>query len=457
MDQILKTDFFENIKKQAECVIKSDRNKYSYLYKIINKYCEDNDIIISNIKTILNIDDFDNIFNNVLNLYTDKPLTHCNNIINLLHEQLQNQQNKQEDTISETMKYETVGETKPMKCDIISETEQDETELIENPFYRTLCMKTNIENEEFSIVFNTRIIANVFKIYNYKSTKITDLISPVSINKLLYVPSEIEIIDVYHNIYLYEEQEKNIQLEKLLFGQIQERIDKNIIGGACPSSVKSLVASIKAHMIETLIKKMNNIIIIGSWVKNIVEDNICGNNEKIQIISDIEPNELYDLINNFLKNIKDVKLIRKNQDIHIPKDYRTTKITYYIKDKYDEKPFLDLFNCTTFELIPYQIYNNYKIAHKYVILRFLFIDLWIIKFIGFLKLLTDDIVKKKIKIIWSDIQFIKEFNYDEEKIKYIGTFKKYDIYKKLIKLEEKKYYPYFPEIYYKTNKTYRKL
>jgi hypothetical protein len=212
------------------------------------------------------------------------------------------------------------------------------------------------------------------------------------------------------------------------------------------------------------LKDRDDICLIGSWaydwLKN--EGKICVNREKIQIISKLQVESISVSIEKFVKPMTNFQITYKEQQLNIPKDFRTKRYTFYINIETErgivEKPFLDLFNSAEFEIIPFAIFNGICIGDKYVILRFLYIDLWILRLIYALGIITNDIINMKIDHYWF---LINEFrgNYGD-KLKttnFFGIYRNYLVDKKQENLKGKKYTPYIPSIYLAENNTYREL
>jgi hypothetical protein len=151
----------------------------------------------------------------------------------------------------------------------------------------------------------------------------------------------------------------------------------------------------------------------------------------------------------------------REQELHIPKDYRTTRYTYYLSIQSEkgavEKPFLDLFNSAEFEIIPCRIVDGLNIGHKFVILRFLFIDLWIIRVIKNLGLLTTDILNKKIEYIWGLIEYFRIAPHACKGFKYIGKSIDYVIGKRMFNLKQNRFPAYRPHRYLLENNKYKTI
>jgi hypothetical protein len=202
-------------------------------------------------------------------------------------------------------------------------------------------------------------------------------------------------------------------------------------------------------------------VLVGAWARDWIRqgEQLCTNLEKIQLIADITPNELQHELTMYTKKITKMRITFKEQELHIPKDFRTVRYTFYMEVGSEkgiiEKPFLDLFNSANFELIPYYLVDGINIAHWYVICKFLFIDLWVVRVIKTLGLFSADILNQKIDYIWQLIEFFKDKSVDESSIKFTGTYRDFQVDKKLNNLQIKTPYPYYPEIYFDDNKKYR--
>jgi hypothetical protein len=234
--------------------------------------------------------------------------------------------------------------------------------------------------------------------------------------------------------------------------------------------------------------------------------------EKIQIITAIDINNAIEEIVNFLGRYTNARVVSRIQDLHIPKDFRINRCTIYVgvpgkNGEIKEKAFMDIFNCGNFELIPYvpvSLKTQYgsmireesrsfdrdrkfgktrgfdktrsfdrdrkfdktrkfkkhrrggdgvscilKIGTPFVLLRFLVIDLWVLRMIHEMGHLTADMLKIKTKYILHVIESIKspEMGLMEKVFgtDYVGVHKDYVISKKIDNLKSKPFFPYYPE------------
>jgi len=297
------------------------------------------------------------------------------------------------------------------------------------------------------------------------STEPYEIVKPLKIKDLLYLPSEIEIIDIYHTLYSpdkYDEWDESLIFEDKLFKQIAQRKESGILGGGgCQSLKRNHIQAIKISIVKIWLKN-KKMILIGPWAHDWIKtQKLCINLEKIQVLSFLSPEEFNNQLQRFLYKFTKFDIIYKKQELHIPKDLRTVRYTYYMQIQTSkgivEKPFLDMFPVLAYEIIPCKSLNNILIGTQYVLLRFLFIDLWIIRVIKSLGFLSPKILNIKLSYLWKLILFFHDNYQLPGDTKWIGTYKNETIEKKISALLQRSYYPYYPEAYKLKNNKYRTI
>ena len=286
-----------------------------------------------------------------------------------------------------------------------------------------------------------------------------------------------------------------IEIEPLLIKNAKSKdydSNKNIKGGTLENNKKyskfKNIETLKYIIILKILSKLDYIL-IGSWAINLIEMGLQGGNikqsyEKIQLITqdsiEITFQTLKDKIKGFFPDYL-YEISYKEHNLCLPKEYRATRYTVYIKIPCSnegecpikEKPIIDIFINGTYELIPWISANRFlkrkniyypkhiKIGNPYVLLRFLLIDLWIIRILFIKGIMLKNTYEIKIKKIWIMILKIrnknklcgiinKAFGLDN----YIGIYSnEYIYFKNLIK--GKYIATYNPTSYKKEHKSYR--
>ena len=211
--QLLHSDFFSITEKAALSVVKTERETYTTVYKMIEDYCSKHKIIISNFYTLLNKEDATSVMDRTYKLYVSNPFLHATDLVNEIH-----------------------------KC------------MDKDPNNIYTRMRTVIEQEEFSIEYNLRTIVLLYKLQKHRTVEAITIIKPVKINELYYMPAEIELIDVYHNLYTMTDHEIAADHEPILYEQVFDRKEKGIIGSGsgfnCKDNRRELLEAIKISLVK---------------------------------------------------------------------------------------------------------------------------------------------------------------------------------------------------------------
>jgi hypothetical protein len=126
---------------------------------------------------------------------------------------------------------------------------------------------------------------------------------------------------------------------------------------------------------------------------------------------------LFNNISKYLQEFTQFGVFYKKKLLYIPKDTRIHKYTFFIKyptcgKTVSDKQFLDIYNCASYELIPFikikQDNIIMNIGNIYVQLRFLFIDLWLLNLLKKLEVITDIIYHEKYINILDTIKLLKQ-------------------------------------------------
>jgi hypothetical protein len=258
-------------------------------------------------------------------------------------------------------------------------------------------------------------IPDISKNYSIKSvpTKLLKFNS-ISVNNLT---PELELIEVYHKMYQPisdDEFEQYKNDEKTLIDNMTPsdsklqrfELDKLLnIDPSNPSKCKDILCVYRRYFVEALPFNENLGILCGSWAVPIVMSRISGISlkssgtktinpktvvqelEKPQIITDIPIEKFRDMLStliqqwtntNYTVSISNVE----TNELPIIGDSRLVRTTIYINISGQSLPFIDIWNNTTYELIPYTyvdfLKTKIKIAHPYVLARLLLVDHWIL-------------------------------------------------------------------------------
>lgn len=431
---LTQTDFFKNVAHQAQTtIIKDDRNQYYPIFDLVKQTLqsgEHDNTIFSDPAEITATSD--TCLKTSMVIYTMYPRKIATELANIIHKK----------------------------------------------FAKFTQMRAIIPNEEYSVMYNMRGLITIYRIDKYKQIPLKQLFDAVSINSLLYFPEKVELIDVYHKLYLpnyNEEYSGLLEIENTLFKSAFST--KKKLGGAeidDPCKPCKLKRQVDIYNLKILLLKMlhnENYVLVGEWAHQFINSpKYPETGSPIQIISENSIDHDYKTVMMYLSKFTKYGMFFKKKKIYIPKDNRICKYTIYVKfpiiGKHQssiDKPFLDIYNCGSYELIPFVPITvdklNLKVGNLYVQLRFLFIDMWLLELIKMLKEADTTDFKTKLKYIVDTIKKIKlipkqllkdsseyfiGINYDNK------IAQKIEISKKQLKKDS-----YYPEISIKQSKKYQ--
>lgn len=379
----------EAAKEVAAQKEKKNNEKFHHAKKMIADYCKQEGLIISDVGVLLGKDS-----SLKTSIYCNNPIRHARGIANYLY------------SVSKWVKMTTV-----------------------------------VEDEEASVYFNAELLASVFVIKKHRDLNMKELISPVMIHDLQYIPPELELIDAYQGLYKAtpEDDPGHEELIKMVFS----RIENKVIGGDdcndCKKKRRSGLENLKSMVFEHFGKSH---VVVGHWA---VGKGKKHTREKLQLISGDVIQSIKD-VTEFLQKYTQFEVTYKENSLHIPKDFRTRRYILSIQypsinnAKPTKKPFLDIFNSGEFELVPY-IAGSVNIGSSYVLLRFMLIDLWIVRLVKRLGVISADVLDEKMGLLVNSMEGAMKVGDPTE---YFGVWKEYSVEKKIEGLKKRMHYPYYP-------------
>ena len=457
-------NYLEPIKNNINDKIFNERMRYEKIYDIIesylSKYTNTKNYIIlggsSGITLLLNkkrtIQDF------YYYLYTEHAFAHANNLINEI------------DSIINA------------------------TELI-----YVIYLKNTIPNMKYQIVIDNRIFIDIYKL----SINSYDLILPILTesfnkkNKILVLSPEMQLIDIYRTLYSPNKSDvwiSTLDDESKLFTYLYSRIEKIKGGDTNINSEMNVNINdrklIELELMKQFIVNNNNIVLIGEHALKI----IIGTDISIPIIQIISQNNIEDdfvEIQKIIKNTlnRNIPVIKSTKDLHIMEDFRLKRTSIKIGDNLKE--IMYIYNAADYDLIPFNKLSNQsntdkknksliKIGNPFVLLRFLLIDFWIVRWVKQIGGIDEKYAYNRLESIIHKLLLLRKKISDNTKLdninnlyfdshshfnifqsnseNYIGIYNDEIISQKiLIKNLSKKFYDYYPIDYKNKNGFYREI
>jgi hypothetical protein len=293
---------------------------------------------------------------------------------------------------------------------------------------RTVALQTSIRHREFIIYVNTRLLFKIYSMDKYRGLQLISVMGPVkrkgyfSDAILNVIPEEIQLIDIYRTLYSPSKSKfwsLDIETEEIIYNQIRDSIEEKateITGGA-----RFNRPACDQILIHKIIATSSNVLIGDYALSLIAEKSASINPSRLQFISDVPIEDLVSRIEKVLTSDKNaarkigvdrVKISSVKYNIHIPSDFQITKHTLYAIVGQDQTPIADVFNSTTYEMIPYWIVSydgkNIKIGNPFVLLKYQFIDIWILKLIMNIGNEKKEFLKTRIKSLILHTDYLRE-------------------------------------------------
>ncbi|QYB17426.1 hypothetical protein PV-S19_0062 [Pacmanvirus S19] len=329
---------------------------------------------------------------------------------------------------------------------------------------KTVALRTDIRNKEFTLFINARMMFKIYSLDRYRGLKLSNLMGPAiresyfSKVSIKTISEEMQLIEIYRTLYTpakISQWQDELFIEEKIYNMIKDSVGekavKKVTGGRENRFNRT---GAEEDIIRKLLTNSKNIL-IGDYALSTL--NIEDNPSRLQFISDMSIDSLAKSVENILakdRKVKfnDIKVTYIKYPLNLPNDFQITKHTLYINTGKEQIAIADVFNSTQFEMVPYwEPTTGLKIGNPWVLLRFQFIDIWVLRLI--LNIGTDksDFMKGRIKSIATRADRIRRLALSSEPNKifqlenYSGQFINENVAKKkLIKELGERFQTYYP-------------
>ena len=307
----------------------------------------------------------------------------------------------------------------------------------------------------FDIQVNFNNFCRVTKILDYRGYSYYSLYGDIQnsaktiygisyLKDQIYISPIVEMIKIYSELYSFTKENEWPQLKKHefeLFKYYQPNATntKTIFGGANKPNHK-----IQSEIFN-LLTNIDCVVVGNHAVAHLVKNYEMNFSSKIQLIAnDIEP-----IVKLF--KTKNINVNIKNDKFAFPFELRLTITTL----EFDGIIFMEIFNCSKYDIIMCKKINNAKIAHPYIICKFLFVELFKFQMLLHSSRIPKEVYnKKKIEII-KLVNDIRNIEFD--KIDIFGMYHDEELAIKEEINNANMYHPYEPYKYFLTFQRYREI
>lgn len=308
---------------------------------------------------------------------------------------------------------------------------------------------TNMKNKDYTITVEGNGMAQLFNVW----PNVLKSILPLTIKGIQVYPPELELINIYHQLYLPNfvcEWDNLACSEQVIVKKLKSR--RKILGGKEGKKRKKMLFDNKV-LLEWL-KRRDDCVLVGINAIDILLKKTPSCNIS-QVITDA-PHKIVDGVKRLLSNNLEYDIRVKKYNIHMYLEPRLIKTVISITFK-DGKliHILDIFNSATYELVPYSTIKDINIGFKYVIKMHILVDMWFLRILNTSNILNNSSLRISIDRLFKYfdlIDGIDETIYVTEE--HIGRHEDIVIYKKKIGTQNSQQ-PYIPEYCRYRNGSYR--
>lgn len=360
-------------------------------------------------------------------------------------------------------------------------------------------MKTIIPYRTYKIFVDNRPLISIIA----TPPNSYDLIQPLLVktfdqkNSVLVLSPEIHLIDLYRALYspaMAGEWETALKDENKLFQHLKRNIKERIGGDKdAPKPDEATIEErqqIAAMLLKSFITDNAEVVLIGEHALHMLTQSKIRT-MVLQILS-TDPDRDFEIVKSLIIKFlgRNIPVVKMTRDLYIMQDYRIRRTTIKIGAGEEQKEIMYLYNSPQYDLIPFNTAidaQNSKrfiqVGNPFVILRFLLIDFWMVRWVESIKGINEEFAKARLNSILTKIlelrsklsrldeashtttlkdEFLNEsslFRVFPDTIEdYVGEYENENIaIKNKTKDMAKKYYDYFPREYYTRNEKWRDI
>jgi len=350
-------------------------------------------------------------------------------------------------------------------------------------------LKTSIPDIKYEIFVDGRsfVIINTLR---SDPVKTYDLIEPVEVKsfdgkrKLIVLSPEMHLLNVYRTLSSPSDSSlwrENLLDEEHLYTLVKKRLS---ILGSAEELTSADRTKVENALLSEFVGNNSNVVLLGEHAIRIIDKNTTMSSNVINVISDKSEDENLGIIKSIVHKVlgREIPVVKQTRSPNVMGDFRLTRTTIKIGSDGQQKEVMYIYNSAAFDLVPFNSVTNaqkitIQVANPFILMRFLLIDLWMIRWVREMKKVNEFFAKKRIHNILSliislrtsmaisaenpkikDSLFSKEhsllnvFQYNN----YIGTYVSELVAVRLKQLHsDKRYVDYYPDGYFFKNKSYR--
>jgi hypothetical protein len=249
----------------------------------------------------------------------------------------------------------------------------------------TLSMQTNLKNREFTIYLMARPIVKVYAVGNFRGKDLVDVMNPGRVQSVFspepirVVPDYIHLAMIYRDLYTPAKVSlwaALLELEPLLWENLAAGSRQAPAVGAREDSGEICGGAQDEHQMLKFVREFlreEQNIVVGEYAASL----LCGKtppaSARLQIISSMNIDEIARVFS------ARGNVVKINYPTNTFGDFQLTKHSLYLDNRNYRKLLLEVYNSSTYEMVPRRIIGGMRVGNPLVVLRFLFIEQWIVR------------------------------------------------------------------------------
>ena len=321
-------------------------------------------------------------------------------------------------------------------------------------------MYTTTRGEDYSITVDGNRMVQLYDVH----ARLAASIVPVVVDGVKMYPPEMELIEVYHRLYLPNyagewgglcEVEGVLRAAALGGGadggadggrRKRGRDKKKDRGEGEAQGEKKGGPLWTAAVVMGWLRGRDDCLVVGVNAVNVMAG-VDRYVQKFQVVTGGDVEGVVDGFAAMVLQCSGARVQRKLHRVGLATEPRLTKTVVSVaREGGGYTAVLDVFNAATYELVPYTVRAGVKVGHPYVVKMFLLIDLWLVRILGALKLMDRGGVERIAAGIAGDMGRVDEVGgaFGSGGEEYLGVHVDLARFKQKASLENG-CYPYYPE------------
>lgn len=351
-------------------------------------------------------------------------------------------------------------------------------------------MTSKIPNIQYEIWIDFRLMVKIFTLKS-DPVKAYELIQPVQVKshdgkrELLVLSPEMHLIEIYKVLSLPNEVgvwDEKLNEELQLFQLLQQRV--KTIGG--DEMTKDERTNVENALLAKFVVGNKNIVLLGEHAVKIIygkhNKQLQTSSPVILVISTQDPEEDYNTIKKIITETlgRSIPVTKITRSVNVMQDHRILRTTIKVGSENSQKEVMYIYNSAQYDLIPFNTAVSDKnseiiqVANPFVLIRFLLIDLWVVRWVKEMGKINEFFADKRVSSIINLIVELRKMMGDGkirdelyskndellnvfQRNRYIGKYVDEVIAMKMNMADQKRYADYYPQGYLQKNGEYRKL